>query len=552
MRLRDEPLRPLRTALFVDFDNIYIGLRRNLDENAAEMFATDPLRWVRWLERGMPPRSEAGDEFLPRRCVLTRRCYLNPHAHHRYRPFFTRAAFKIVDCPPLTYAGKNSADIQMVMDIIDALEHKTCFDEFVIFSGDSDFTPVLLRLRDHDRRTIVLTIGPAAEAYVAACDRVITEDVFVEDALEVDTQQIATPAELLYPGTVSEAVLRRMAAKVYEHASAAGELPATSLPRIFQLFPEFTRESNWLGFFSLRRLTERIVGLHSQLRIEEGDPWQVAVTSPPAGAPPATSAGPPAAPPATSEATLETIRHRVVESVSRLLDASDEPVAMSRAAEAVRSELGESLVESRWAGAGTFRALLESAHDSRFHIVTAPNTPGYICDPQRHDIGRAAAPLDPIAEHYPHLAELTRRIQQITGAPRITPDEFAVLFQALSDELAAHSYHLNTTSKAVRDLCIERGHTLSRAAVTWILRGIAYSEHPLHLGPEANTPERLARSFLKNLLSVCDGAQLELSSDEIELVREWVLSKLPQRDDTDPESDDVRGPRPAQGEPAAR
>jgi uncharacterized LabA/DUF88 family protein len=78
----------------------------------------------------------------------------------RFRPFFTRAAFRVVDCPPLTTRGKNSADIYMVLDILDALEHPTSFDEFILLSADADFTPVMLRLRAHDRRTVLLATGP--------------------------------------------------------------------------------------------------------------------------------------------------------------------------------------------------------------------------------------------------------------------------------------------------------------------------------------------------------------------------------------------------------
>lgn len=72
----------------------------------------------------------------------------------------------------------------MVMDILDTLEHKTYFDEFIILSGDSDFTPVLLRLRAHARRTAILSIGPASEAYRAAADHIIDRDHFIESALE--------------------------------------------------------------------------------------------------------------------------------------------------------------------------------------------------------------------------------------------------------------------------------------------------------------------------------------------------------------------------------
>jgi hypothetical protein len=79
-----------------------------------------------------------------------------------------------VDCPPLTARGKNAADIVMVMDIIDALEHSTKFEEFIILSGDADFTPVLSRLRAHDRRTAIFADSRTAASYRAVSDLVIS------------------------------------------------------------------------------------------------------------------------------------------------------------------------------------------------------------------------------------------------------------------------------------------------------------------------------------------------------------------------------------------
>ena len=121
----------------MDFDNIYIGLSKN-DPQAAERFASDPARWLAWLEKGLPVRTP-GLEPRPR-SILIRRCYPNPDAgFRRFRSFFTSAAFSVIDCPSQTRMGKNSADIYMVMDILDILGHKTHFDEFIILSGDSGF-----------------------------------------------------------------------------------------------------------------------------------------------------------------------------------------------------------------------------------------------------------------------------------------------------------------------------------------------------------------------------------------------------------------------------
>ena len=152
----------VRTALFVDFDNIYLRLQQE-DPRAAEQFATNPARWLDWLRLKLPYDAiDSGSATSRPRKILFRRCYLNPSQFGRFRPDFSRAAFEVVDCPALTSGGKTSSDIHMVIDILDALHHDTHFDEFIILSGDADFTPVLLRLSKHDRRSAVLAIGPAS------------------------------------------------------------------------------------------------------------------------------------------------------------------------------------------------------------------------------------------------------------------------------------------------------------------------------------------------------------------------------------------------------
>jgi hypothetical protein len=191
--------QPTRSALFVDFDNVYIGLR-NLDPHAAERFAADPRPWLAWIEEGMPGREDPRLGDLGDRLVLIRRCYLNPVAFAAHRPVFTRAGFSVIDCPPLTAQGKTSTDIHMVMDILDTLRDYEHISEYIVLSGDADFTPVLLRLRAHDRRTVVLPVGPAAAAFRASADRVLAENDFVDIALggrtPVGEEESAALAEL--------------------------------------------------------------------------------------------------------------------------------------------------------------------------------------------------------------------------------------------------------------------------------------------------------------------------------------------------------------------
>nr|WP_246280919.1 NYN domain-containing protein [Cellulomonas humilata] len=159
--------------MFVDFDNVYIGLQR-LDPVAAEAFATNPAHWLSELETGTDSEGEFSRRFL------IRACYLNPSRFSQFRPNFTRAGFQVVDCPSLTQQGKSSADINLVLDAVDALAASTQYEEFVIVSADADFTPLALRCRAADRRVTIITASPAAAAYRSVADSVITADDLAE------------------------------------------------------------------------------------------------------------------------------------------------------------------------------------------------------------------------------------------------------------------------------------------------------------------------------------------------------------------------------------
>ena len=171
---------PARCAIFVDFDNVFTTLW-GLDRNAALRFASEPADWLQILANS----SLTGE---PRRWLVAR-CYLNPAGYaptpgeandrlyfSRFRPSLVRAGFEVIDCPVVSRGGKNAADIRMVVDALDLLGHRTHFDEFVLASGDSDFTPLLQRLRAEDRRITIISPGYLSSAYTAIADRVVDFD----------------------------------------------------------------------------------------------------------------------------------------------------------------------------------------------------------------------------------------------------------------------------------------------------------------------------------------------------------------------------------------
>lgn len=179
-----------KSTILVDFDNIFIGLWY-LDPVLALKFANSPDV----LLESLTDRYLAAD----RRRWLVARCYLNPAGYvvdgknpdgsdfrryfSRFRPLWVGAGFEVVDTPTLA-REKNAADIRIVIDALDLLRHPVGYDEFVIASGDSDFTPLLLRLRAHDKAITVLSPGNAARAYVSVADRVLNFDA-IRDVLQV-------------------------------------------------------------------------------------------------------------------------------------------------------------------------------------------------------------------------------------------------------------------------------------------------------------------------------------------------------------------------------
>jgi len=171
------------SVLYVDFDNLIIGLSET-DPVAAVSFASDPAGWlIRLLNHTL-------DDVARR--WLVRRCYLNPNGFindpsrldeqgrpiriyfSRLRALLTSAGFEVVDCPALTARGKNAADIRIVLDVVDAMSALVRYEEFVIVSSDSDFTPLMHRLRAADRRVVAVAAETSSSAYLSVVDQVLT------------------------------------------------------------------------------------------------------------------------------------------------------------------------------------------------------------------------------------------------------------------------------------------------------------------------------------------------------------------------------------------
>jgi hypothetical protein len=236
----------MKSALFVDFDNVYSGLRR-LDPAVAERFAFQPINWIRWLTDSLiaPPHAPEG----AKRRLLVRRCYLNPQAYQRFRPAFNRAGFEIIDCPPMTSEGKTSTDIHMVLDVVDLLQHEVHYDEFIVFSADADFTPLLRKLRRSDRRTTVLAVGFPSAAYQASADLLIDQDDFIRFGLGFAEAEPAPPPVAMAASRSASDVTKDLKALITRYvADSSKPVSLSSLASKALKEVDGLDAANWAGY----------------------------------------------------------------------------------------------------------------------------------------------------------------------------------------------------------------------------------------------------------------------------------------------------------------
>ena len=238
-----------RSVILLDFDNVFLGTWQ-VDRDLAMRFGNEPMEWLPLL---------AGRHLLTDdRRWLVARCYLNPAGwvplsdnasdrcwFSRFRPGLVRAGFELVDCPVMTSGGKNAADIRLVIDALDLLKAECRYDEFVIASGDSDFAPLLQRLRAHDRRITVVSPGYASAAYTSLADQTLglaALEALLRPAPGGDVDRGDAPA------TGAEPDLQAFAAFVRtRYEDAPGPINLASLAQnVLRAFPA-AREQGWYG-----------------------------------------------------------------------------------------------------------------------------------------------------------------------------------------------------------------------------------------------------------------------------------------------------------------
>lgn len=522
----------VRSALFVDFDNIYITLSKE-DADIANEFANNPHKWITWLENKLPLPYQ--NRQLTSRRILVRKCYMNPQVFSNFRPFFTKSAFEVVDCPPLTSRGKTSTDIHMVLGILDAMEYRMHVDEFIILSGDADFTPVVLRLRENDRRSVMFAAGFASPAYEAACDNIIPRDSFIKYVVGITDDEMVPEEPLTQEvNGISDDLLISMAKSVFETANVPYGIQSNELPKVYMEFDEFKNGEHWLGFRSLRNLTEKLVSQREDLIIIEEDPWRVVTLSDPSFT--SSQFGTGEEDLISEKPISKDIKQEMAKLIIQIVKEAKTRVPMSTLALAVKQNFNEYLDNNDWLGSGSFKELLISLNLGDLEILD--EVPGYVIDPHLQDQLFVESDRDAqtpqsfrkkreaeFKEKYPELAPLANRICQLTVTPFLLPEDYELMLKEIAREINERGYYITRTSKTVRDRCVEKGAPISRSNVNFALRGISYTGYRFG-EKEQEKPEVLGHALIENIVNLCATAQMNLSDAELSQIQEWILGKL--------------------------
>ncbi|WP_334044048.1 NYN domain-containing protein [Burkholderia ambifaria] len=156
------PLDNVSMAVFCDFENVALGVR----DAKYEKFDIQPV-----LER-----------LLLKGSIVVKKAYCDWERYKGFKASMHEASFELIEIPHVRQSGKNSADIRLVVDALDLCYTKSHVDTFVIISGDSDFSPLVSKLRENAKKVIGVGVKKStSDLLVANCDEFIFYDDLVRE-----------------------------------------------------------------------------------------------------------------------------------------------------------------------------------------------------------------------------------------------------------------------------------------------------------------------------------------------------------------------------------
>ena len=153
-------------AVFCDFENIALGVRE-------AKYAQFDMEKV--LER-----------LLAKGSIVVKKAYCDWERYKEFKSAMHAASFELIEIPHVRQSGKNSADIRMVVDALDLCYTKSHVDTFVVVSGDSDFSPLVSKLRENAKTVIGVGVkNSSSDLLISNCD----EFIYYDDLVRADEQK---------------------------------------------------------------------------------------------------------------------------------------------------------------------------------------------------------------------------------------------------------------------------------------------------------------------------------------------------------------------------
>ena len=281
-----------RLALFIDFENIAIGVRdahyRKFDVN---------LVLERLLDKGK---------------LLVKKAYADWSRYADYKRSFHEAAIELIEVPQKSVGGKNSADIRLVVDAMDMSFQKEHINCFVVASGDSDFSPLVSKLKENNKYVIGLGVkNSTSDLLIENCD----EFIFYEDLVRGQQRPVPVIANAnekqqeVFSLLVDSVLALQRENKEVLWGSMVKETMKRKKPSFnetyygFRTFSHLLEDAQRRGIVVLRR--DQKSGSYIVEDLGPGAVSSGAAASPTASAPPpavAASTAPPAVPPASAAA----------------------------------------------------------------------------------------------------------------------------------------------------------------------------------------------------------------------------------------------------------
>jgi uncharacterized protein (TIGR00288 family) len=164
------PQENVSMAVFCDFENVALGVR----DAKIDRFDIKPV-----LER-----------LLLKGSIVVKKAYCDWERYKGFKASMHEASFELIEIPHVRQSGKNSADIRLVVDALDLCYTKSHVDTFVIVSGDSDFSPLVSKLRENAKKVIGVGVKHStSDLLVANCDEFIFYDDLVREAARGATRR---------------------------------------------------------------------------------------------------------------------------------------------------------------------------------------------------------------------------------------------------------------------------------------------------------------------------------------------------------------------------